>query len=112
MLFESIVQYLLADNPFLNKGFSIDELATKVGSNRTYVSNVINAESEQNFNQFVNAYRVKEAIRLLGDEEKQHLTIEGIAKEVGFSSKSSFNPAFKKFTGLTPSQYLKQKLNV
>jgi AraC-like DNA-binding protein len=50
------------------------------------------------------------ARKLLIDPNFDHYSIEGISKEVGFSSISSFNTLFKKFTGLTPSQFKKERL--
>ena len=56
---------------------------------------------------YINGYRVKEAKHLLKLKTYNKYSIEGIARNVGFNSKSSFNNAFKRFTGLTPSQYKK-----
>lgn len=111
LLIGKIKQYLEDEKPFLDKGFSIDALAENVGSNRTYVSSVINNECKLSFNHFINEFRVKEAIKLLTSEERERYTIESIAFSVGFSSKSSFNPAFKKYTGLTPSMYIKHQVS-
>ena len=61
----------------------------------------------QNFFDFINGYRIKEAKRLLVDPKGELLTILAIAEEVGFNSKSSFNTAFKKITGMTPTEYKK-----
>lgn len=62
----------------------------------------------RNFNTLLNEYRVKEACRRLDDREHYGtLTIEAISRSVGFRSRMSLLSAFKKFTGLTPSQYLK-----
>ncbi|TQV85073.1 helix-turn-helix domain-containing protein [Aliikangiella coralliicola] len=72
------------------------------------LSQVINESLNCNFYDFVNSYRIKEALRLLELPDKK-LSILDIAMEVGFNSKSSFYTAFKKNVGLTPSQYRKQK---
>ena len=55
------------------------------------------------FNNFVNEYRVKEVRKRLINSESNNYSIEGIAKSVGFHSKSTFNASFKKCTGVTPS---------
>ncbi len=57
------------------------------------------------FYDWLAAYRVEEAKRLLADPKAKLFTIEQIAEEVGYNSKSAFNKAFKKFTGKTPSEY-------
>ena len=60
------------------------------------------------FYDFVNEYRVKEASKRLLDPAYREYTILAIALDAGFHSKTSFNRMFKKVTGLTPSQYIKQ----
>ena len=61
-----------------------------------------------NFVSFVNSYRIAEAKKLLLDPNKYNLTIEAIGNESGFKSKSAFNGAFKKITGMTPSAFVKK----
>jgi AraC-like DNA-binding protein len=65
---------------------------------------LINEEFLVNFYDFVNKYRVEEAKRLLLDNNRNYKII-AIAYEVGFNSKATFNRVFKKFTGLTPSDF-------
>ncbi len=72
------------------------------------LSEFINLEFQKNFNSFVNDYRVKEAMRLL--ENDQHSNALHIGMEVGFNSKSTFYSAFKNITGKTPLEYRKGKL--
>ena len=57
---------------------------------------------------FINSYRIKEAKRLLKNRLNEKSTILEILFEVGFNSKAAFNKAFKKKTGLTPSEYMKR----
>lgn len=90
------------------QSFTIEQMAQMVGSNSRYVSQVINECFGMNFNSLVAEKRVREACRKL-DEESQygHLTIEAVAQSVGFKSRNSLIAAFKKVTGLTPSEYQK-----
>ena len=69
------------------------------------LSVLINQDLNQHFFDFVNEYRIKKAMSILGDTTKYHLTVLKILYDVGFNSKSSFNTAFKKHTGTTPTQY-------
>ncbi len=67
---------------------------------------VIHEKWGENFNSFLNSYRIKEACRRLGDiDHYGQLTIEAIATGVGFRSRTSFVTSFKRITGLTPSEY-------
>jgi len=104
-LAENIKEVMRTEKPYLQADFSLDKLSVLASSNKKYVSFVINEEFEKGFNHFVNEYRIKTARKMLTDQRYQHYTIEAIANMVGFKSKSSFNSAFKLFTGLTPSYY-------
>jgi AraC-like DNA-binding protein len=58
---------------------------------------------DTNFQDFINKYRVEEFIERLKNDQNNHFTLLGIATDVGFNSKSSFNAIFKKYKGLTYS---------
>jgi AraC-like DNA-binding protein len=62
---------------------------------------------DTNFQDFINKYRVEEFIERLKNDQNNHFTLLGIATDVGFNSKSSFNAIFKKYKGLTPTQFKK-----
>jgi AraC-like DNA-binding protein/Tfp pilus assembly protein PilF len=96
---------------FLKRDFTIEILSKHINTSRSYVSQVINEKFNMHFNSFINEYRIKEARRLISDPNKRHLTIETIAREVGFGSKSTFNVAFKKYTGITPSFFYRSLKN-
>lgn len=88
--------------------FSAEKLAELVGARYKYVSQVINEQYQRKFYSFLNEYRIKEACKRIGDEAAYgQFTLEAISKSVGFKSRSSFVAAFKAFTGLTPSEYLR-----
>jgi AraC-like DNA-binding protein len=91
---------------FLDPNISLKKLANKLNTNSTYLSRLINHNYQTNFTGFINEYRIKEAQKLMTEKTGQYLSIEGIAMKVGFRSKSVFNPAFKKHTGVTPSYYM------
>jgi len=96
------------DQSFLNMDITLNQLATRLSISSHHLSQIINTHFQMNFFQFINSYRIEEAKKRLLDPEKHHLNIAAIAFEVGFSSLSSFNTAFKKHTGLTPSQFRKE----
>jgi AraC-like DNA-binding protein len=106
-VYELIIAYLGTEKPYLNHNFTLQDLANKTTTNRTYVSQVINEKFDQNFTTLINQYRISEARRMLSNPENQNITIEAIANDVGFKSKSAFNRAFKQLSGITPSYYLK-----
>ncbi len=88
--------------------FSIGRLSKLISSNSHYVSQVINETYGKNFSTVLGEARVRQACRRLSDIETYgNLTIEAIAGELGFKSRSNFVTVFKKITGLTPSEYKK-----
>ena len=88
--------------------FSLQQLAIQVGSNYKYVSQVVNERYGKSFKQVLNEQRVLEACRILNDpNQSAHLTIEAIAANLGFNSRSNFTVTFKRITGISPSKFLK-----
>jgi AraC-like DNA-binding protein len=95
------------DKMYLNNKLSIHEVSKKLNIPRQYISEVLNVHMNTSFQDYVNKYRVDEFVNRLQNVQNEHLTLLGIANDVGFNSKSSFNATFKKFKGLTPSQFKK-----
>ena len=104
----TLTQAMKSSTYFLNPTLKIGELAKALNIPAHHLSYVINSEYNQHFFDFINSYRIEKAKQDLKDKTKSHLTILAISQDVGFSSKSAFNDAFKKFTGTTPSSYRKQ----
>ncbi len=94
--------------PFLNENLTLPQLAKLLNLPTYQLSQVINEGLQLNFFDFVNQYRVIAVKEHLKDSQFDQYTILGIAYDAGFSSKSSFNKAFKKFTGTTPSAFRRQ----
>jgi AraC-like DNA-binding protein len=92
---------------YLEPELTLSDLAKKIGTNASLLSKVINTSYGQNFNDFVNRFRVEEVIERVANPQYQNLNLLGIAYEAGFNSKSTFNRAFKKVTGKVPKDYLK-----
>lgn len=89
--------------------FNMGKLAKMADSNTTYASQVVNEKYGTAFSNVLSSYRIKEACRRMGDVGGAygHMTIEAIAADVGFKSRTSFINAFKREVGLTPSEYLR-----
>jgi AraC-like DNA-binding protein len=100
-LFEKEKIYLEAD-------LSLADVAQKLKTNISIVSQVVNSGFDKNFNDFVNFYRIEEFKNKINQPDYQHLTLLGIAFECGFNSKATFNRAFKKLTGEAPNDYAKK----
>lgn len=95
------------EKPFLDCEISLIKLAKKINVSPHLLSYTINKGFDENFFQFINGYRIKEAQKLILDSNMNHLSLLGIGFEVGFNSKTVFNTTFKKVTGKTPSEFKK-----
>lgn len=92
---------------FLDENLSLPQLAKLLNIHPNYLSQIINERFKRNFYDFVNFYRIQEFKRLVAIEQNKKLTFFALALDCGFNSKASFNNSFKKFTGTTPSEYVK-----
>jgi AraC-like DNA-binding protein len=104
-------KYMLEEKPFLNPSLTIQDLSADIEVPTRELSVLINHQLGQHFYDFVNTYRIENAMTILKDTTKSKVTVLEILYEVGFNSKSSFNTAFKKHTGFTPTNYRKSLSN-
>ena len=93
------------EKPYLDSELKMGDLAQKLNIPVHHLSQIINEQLEQNYADFINSYRIKEAQEKLISPVYDHLKIIAIAYDVGFNTKASFNTAFRKFTGMSPSEY-------
>lgn len=98
------------DHLYLDPELSIEKLSKVSGIKSREISQVVNEIANQNFFEFVNKYRLEDAMKQLSDPSESSKTVLEILYSVGFNSKSVFNSIFKKMTGLTPTQFRKQKI--
>ena len=89
-----------------NPNLTLTDLANTLNTNRNIISKAINQEFQMNFNDFVNEKRAEAVIEKLKNGEHAQNTLLGIALDCGFNSKTTFNRAFKKHTGITPKQFI------
>ncbi len=100
--------YMSEEKSFLNPSLTIQNVSESIDIPLRDLSLLINHKLNQHFYDFVNTYRIEHAMVILKSATKSKLTILEILYDVGFNSKSSFNTAFKKHTGTTPTAYRKQ----
>ncbi|TGE08573.1 helix-turn-helix domain-containing protein [Hymenobacter fodinae] len=106
-----LLGHMESQRPYLAPELTLGELASQLQTNTSWLSKVINTGCGQNFNDFINEYRVQEAEQRLRNPRFRHYTLLAVALESGFNSKSTFNRVFKKLRGITPSEVAREDGN-
>ncbi|MBN1301849.1 MAG: AraC family transcriptional regulator [Melioribacteraceae bacterium] len=104
-ILNDLLMLMTADKPYKDNSLTLNKLALILSVTPHNLSEVLNSRMNQNFFDFINKYRVDQVKSDLTEKSKNNLTLLSIAMDAGFNSKSSFNSIFKKFTGMTPTEY-------
>ena len=102
---EQIMNIIVFQKKYRDKDYSAKKLADEIGTNTRYISAVVNTRFHMNYTQFVNSYRISEAMTLLVDKRYQNQNVAEIGDMVGFANRQSFYASFFRFRGVTPRQY-------
>lgn len=105
-----LIAWVEESEAFLDPQLKLADLSEALGVSPHILSQVFSQAIQANFYDFVNQYRVEKVKQYLQDSKKQSATILSLAFDAGFNSKTTFNTAFKKFTGTSPSAYRKKSL--
>ena len=105
----SFQKFIIDEQNYLDADLTLDLVSEKLGLSKSYLSRLINSELKTSFTDFVNHLRIEEAKLIIQNPTSEKFTLIAIGLEAGFNSKSAFNNAFKKYTGLTPSEYKKKQ---
>jgi AraC-like DNA-binding protein len=89
---------------YFDPNLTIDHLARKIHVPQRKLSLTIHELYGKNFTNFINDYRIQEAVKILNSSER--VSIYVLSRNVGFNSRSTFNRAFKDYTGKTPREYV------
>ena len=105
---KQLKDFMIERSLYRDKRLTKGQLAIQIEWTEVHLSNTLREGLETNFNDFINVFRVEEVKERLKDPRSRDFTLIAIAEECGFNSKTSFYRTFKKFTDLTPSEYLEQ----
>jgi AraC-like DNA-binding protein len=104
-IYKKVIEQISNNQLFLNRNLKLSDLSELLKINEKLISKSINTYSKENFNAFVNKFRVKYATTLIDSEKFSYYTIDAIAEEAGFANKVSFYKAFKRIENISPSKY-------
>ena len=103
-LFISLEHLMYDERVYHDSGLTLDKLASMLGTNRTYLSRVINEQSGKSYSDYINNYRINEAVEILSDPQNEE-QIKTISYNIGFASPQTFYALFKAKIGISPSIY-------
>ncbi|NMA72960.1 MAG: helix-turn-helix domain-containing protein [Bacteroidales bacterium] len=104
---QAITNFMEKEKPYLNPNFKLEDIASAINYPKTKISQVLNIHLNTNFSNFVSTYRIEAFKEKAKEGMLEQYTLSALARECGFSSRSSFFHTMKKITGKTPSEFLK-----
>lgn len=104
-----LAELMESEEVYLDSELNLVKLAQRMNLNSHQLSYIINSGFEVNFFQYINAYRVEKAKKLLVDRDMEAYNMVSIGFASGFNSKTAFNTVFKNMTGQTPSEFRQSK---
>ena len=105
VLWQRLLAHMVEDRPYLDPLLMQRDLAERFNISTRTLCRLVTQHTDDNFNTFINRYRVEEACRLMYDPQYAHFSVEVIAMQAGFNSRGSFYRAFKAIVGTSPAQY-------
>jgi AraC-like DNA-binding protein len=104
---ERVTKHLEESKPYLQRSYSLKMLSDETHISVHHLSAFVNQYYKINFNDFINEYRVMTCVDKLLSMEWKSKKLEAIAEESGFNNRNTFTVAFRKVTGINPSEFLK-----
>lgn len=104
-LYNRLCRMMEEEKIFTDCDLTRDSLAERLETNRTYLTQIINDKTGKTFTQFINEYRIKEAIKILTDNSDKNYPLKALCSDVGFSSMTTFYKVFQNAVGMTPTVF-------
>lgn len=111
-IFSNLQRLMSEDKLYRDGEITLDKLASLLGTNRSYLSRVINEQTGMNFNKYINKHRIEEAVEILSDKTACNRTLKSIGYDLGFHSPSMFYKCFSDETGISPSSFRQRMLSL
>lgn len=104
-MLKKLQSFMEKDKLYKDEDMNLEKLASKLNVSKHHLSQVLNDKLNVSYFDYINGLRIKEAAELLTSASKKEKNVLEIAYETGFRNKATFNNAFKKITGVTPSEF-------
>ena len=104
-IFDRLRGLMENEEVYRDSGLTREKLAEMLGTNRTYLSQLIADHTGKGYYQFVNGYRIKKAVMILSGAAGSDYPLKALAADLGFKSMSTFYKTFQEGVGMTPSAY-------
>jgi len=105
--YRKLISFMEKEKPYTDIDLSLRDVCSSVNISRNNISFLLNNHGRVNFYDFVNRFRIDHAKGMLINNDENGNMLE-IARKSGFKSKSTFNKSFRKFTGLSPSEFIRK----
>jgi len=102
--------YMLQQKPFLKPHYKLKDLATDLQMPLHQLSAFLNKRLGMHFTDYLNQFRIKYCEDLIKNERSSRINMKELVAKCGFHNRNTFTTAFKKFTGKTPSDYVRNRL--
>ena len=109
-IYTELCELIEKERLYADPNFTREELVERLHTNRTYLSQIIKIHTGKNYSQFINSYRVKDAIKILSDPEKKDYPLKNLSQDLGFVSSNTFSKVFQQAVGMSPSNFRKTSL--
>lgn len=106
---EKLHMVMIENKPYKDYNLTIETLSDQLDISRNKLSRAINRSFGKNFSQYINEYRVREAIHLMADPQTRLYSMDELMEMAGFNGRTSFYRLFKQITGLSPAEYRKSR---
>jgi AraC-like DNA-binding protein len=106
---ETILEWIDKKQAYLNPDLTLAGLSTMTDIGQHKWSAFLNKYKQLGFNDYINQKRIDHCVRKMNMGEHQQKTLEALSQESGFNSRSTFIRAFKRFKGLTPTEFLEKQ---
>lgn len=104
-----VAQKMRVEQVYRESDLTMDSLAERLGVSRHSLSGAINRSTGANFYQYINSFRIKEAVTLISENDHKELYVDELYGRVGFNNRTTFYRVFKQLTGLSPTEFQKNQ---